>query len=138
VDETHSDHSGREAPAKHPARDTTRAPQSPRELLKLLGFSSLRRLVLVLVIEVVVAWFALALAVALVSDNLPVATLSQRFQVLSLSRPTTLVSLFVVAAAVVVPTFVWFHVSLLWVRVLWRQWRDTQAGRRSVEGLPPL
>lgn len=137
MNEAQSDHSGRGTPAKHPTRDTTRArTQSPLELLKLLGFSSFGRLVLVLVLEVAVAWFALALAVALVSDDLPVATVSQRLQVLFSSRPTTLVFLLALAAAVVVPTFVWFHVSVLWVRVLWRRWRASQAPR-SAQGSPP-
>ena len=83
-------------------------------------------------LEITVAWFTLAVAVALVSDDLPVATLWQRLQVLFLSRPTTLAFLFVLATAIVVPTFIWFHVSFLWVLVLWRRWRASEA-----HDLPP-
>ena len=122
VDEAQSDQSGRRTPAKRPMR----------ELLKILGFSSPWRLVVVLALEIAVAWFALAFAVAWVSDDLPVATLWQRLQALVLSRPTTLAFLFVLAAAIVVPTFLWFHVSFLWVLVLWRRWRASK-GQRSAE-----
>lgn len=123
VNQAQSDQSGR-----------SKTPPQPRpELLKLLGFSSFWLLVLVLALEIAVTWFALALAVALVSTDLPVATLWQRFQVLLSTRPTTLVFLFVLAAAIVVPTFIWFHVSFLWVRLLWRDWRTraSQAQRSA-------
>lgn len=93
------------------------------QLLRLLGFSSLRRLVLVLVLEVAVAWFALMFAVALVSDGLPMATLWQRLQALFSSQPQTVILLLSLAAAIVVPTFLYFHVLFLWLLVLWRRWR---------------
>ena len=116
VDEAHSDQSGRGTPAKRPTQD----------LLKSLGFSSFWQVVVVLALEIAVAWFALALATALVSDDLPAATLWQRLQVLVSSRPTTLAFLFVMATAVVVPTFIWFQVSFMWVLVLWRRWKASQ------------
>ena len=119
VDEAQSDQSGRRTPAKH----------SSLELLKSLGFSSVWQLVVVMALEIAVAWFALAVATALVADDLRAATLWQRLQVLFLSRPTTLAFLFVLATAVVVPTFIWFHVSFMWVVVLWRRWRASQAQR---------
>ena len=119
ADEAQSDQSGRRTPAKRPALD----------LLKSLGFSSAWQLVVVMALEIALAWFTLAVATALVSDDLPAATLAQRLQVLFSSRPTTLAFLFVLALAVVVPTFIWFHVSFMWVLVLWRRWRESQAQR---------
>ncbi len=86
------DQSGREMPAKRPTRDTTKTRKEPQlEILRLLGFSSFRQMVLVLVVEVALAWSALTIAVAFVSVDLPMATLWQRVQVLFSSQPTTLV-----------------------------------------------
>ena len=130
VDEDQSDQSGRRTPTKHPTRGTTKT-RTRLELLRLLGFSSLRQLVLVLVLEVAVAWFVLTLAVALVSDDPQMATLWQRLEALFSSHPTTLVFLLALAAAIVVPTFLWFHVLFLWLLVLWRRWRASQAQRSA-------
>ena len=84
-----------------------------------------------MVLEIAVAWLALALAVAWVSDDLGAGTLWQRLHALFVSRPTTLAFLFVVAVAVVVPTFIYFHVSFLWALVLWRRWRVSHAQRSN-------
>ena len=120
-DEAQSDQSGRRTPAERPTR----------ELLKSLGFSSFWQLVGVLALEIAAAWFVLVLATALVSDDLPAAMLWQRLQVLFLSRPTTLAFLFVLATAVAVPTFIWFQVSFMWILILWRRWRASQAQRSA-------
>ena len=116
VDEAQSDQSGPGPPAKRPTLD----------LLKSLGFSSIWQLVVVMALEIALAWLTLAVATALVSDDLPAGMLWQRLQVLFSSRPTTLAFLLVLATAVVVPTFIWFQVSFMWVLVLWRRWKASQ------------
>lgn len=137
VDEAQSDQSGRRTPAKDRTRPTSKARTKPQlELLRLLGLSSFGQAGLILVLEIVVAWAALAIAVALVSDDLPMTTLWQRLQVLISSRPTTVVFLLAIAAAIVVPTFLWFHVVFVWVLVLWRLRRAPQA-RRAADGSRP-
>ena len=128
--EHESERSGRGA--EHPGREPTQSVN----LVKLLGFSSLWRLVLVLTLEIAVAFFALAIAVVSVSDDLPVATFWQRLQVLFSSRPTTLGFLFVLSTAIVVPTFMYFHVTLLWSRILWRHWRAAH-GQSPARGSEP-
>ena len=64
-----------------------------------------------------------AFAVALASNDPPMVTYWVRIQVLFSSRPETLLVLFGLAVAVVAPTFLWFHVSFLWVKVLWLEYR---------------
>ena len=128
------DPSGSGAPAEHP-RPKARS-HTHRELLNILGFSSLSRLILVLVLEIVVAFFVLAFAVALVSDDLPGATLWQRLQVLLSARPTMVFFLLTLASAIVVPTFIWFHVTFLWILVLWRRWRMSRAEGGAPTGPP--
>lgn len=89
-------------------------------------------MLLILVLEVVVAWFALTLVVAFVLDDLPMTTLWQRIQVLVSTRPATLGVSLVLAAGIVVPSFLWFQVTVMWLRVLWRR-RQALQGQRSVE-----
>ncbi len=137
VDKAQSDQSGRKTPAKRPTRRTTKTRTEPQlGLLGLLGFSSFRQMVLVLAVEVAVAWSALTIALAFVSDDLPMATLWQRLQALFSSQPTTLVFLLGLAAAIVVPTFLWFQMVFLWIRVLWRRPRARQAQRSAGESQP--
>ncbi len=128
------DPSGSGAPAEH-ARPKGRS-YTHRELLNILGFSSFTRLILVLVLEIVVAFFVLALSVALVSDDLPGATIWQRLQVLLSARPTMVFFLLTLASAIVVPTFIWFHVTFLWILVLWRRWRMSRAEGGAPTGPP--
>lgn len=139
VNEPQSDESGPSTLAKLPTGGTTKTrTQLRQELLKLLGFSSFSRLLLVLALEIAVAWLALALALALTLAAPPTATLWQRLQALFWGDQTTLVFLFVVGTAIVVPTFIWFHITFLWVLVLWRRWRTSRVQRSAARPQPPV
>lgn len=122
-DEVRSDQSGRRKVAKH-------------RLWSLLGLSSLRQVLLLLGLEIAVAWLVLALAVAFVSNDPPMTTSWQRLQVLFSSRPTTLVMLLGVAAGVMVPSFVWIQVLFVWMRILPHELQASRPRRPADESQP--